>query len=213
MIGALTAVSESLIRYGGHSMAAGLSLPADRIFPFRRALSRVVRAQAGDAPIAPSLAIDGYLDLADISLELTTDIERLAPFGNGNPPLTLATRNLKVASRKGLGRRGEHLQVEVEDAQGRRQPVIWWRGARAELPKGRFDLAYTVRASVYKGESVKRWSSGSDYPPVARLGSQSISTSEEPAYELLGSCASSRGPAGLTWLIARERYPESFGLV
>ena len=130
---ALGRASEQLIRYGGHSMAAGFSLPADKIFQFRRALSRAVRAMAGDAPAAPALALDGYLELSDISLALTADIERLAPFGNGNPPLTLATRNLKVASGKGLGRRGEHLQVEVEDAGGRRQRVIWWRGAKAGL--------------------------------------------------------------------------------
>lgn len=149
---ALKRAASHLGRYGGHSMAAGLSLPAERVFQFRRALSRAVREIAGDAPMTPMLAIDGYLDLADISLGLTADIERLAPFGNGNPPLTLATRNLKVASRRGLGRRGEHLQVEVEDEQGRRQRVIWWRGASAGLPRGRFDLAYTLRTSVYKGE-------------------------------------------------------------
>ncbi|MCY4064235.1 MAG: single-stranded-DNA-specific exonuclease RecJ [Chloroflexi bacterium] len=202
LTGALTAVSDTLIRHGGHSMAAGLSLPADKIFQFRRALSRVVRAQAGDTPITPSLAIDGFLDLADISLELTADIERLAPFGNGNPPLTLATRNLKVASRKGLGRRGEHLQVEVEDAQGRRQRVIWWRGARAELPKGRFDLAYTVRASVHKGEreALVEWL---DYR-LLEAASVDLQAGER-TYELLDQRQSADPLVDLAR--ARERYP------
>ncbi|MDE2637462.1 MAG: single-stranded-DNA-specific exonuclease RecJ [Chloroflexota bacterium] len=149
---ALGQVADHLMAYGGHSMAAGLSLPAAKVFQFRRALSRVVREMSGDAPPTPALRIDGYLSLSDISLDLTSDFERLAPFGNGNPPLTLATRNLKVASHKRLGRRREHLQVEVEDEGGARQRVVWWRGARADLPKGRFDLAYALRASVYKGE-------------------------------------------------------------
>ncbi len=195
-------VADHLQRYGGHSMAAGLSLPADKIFQFRRALSRVVRTQTGDAPIAPSLTIDGYLDLADISLGLTADIERLAPFGNGNPPLRLATRNSKVASRKGLGRRGEHLQIEVEDEHGRRQRVIWWRGARAELPKGRFDLAYTLRTSVYKGEreALVEWL---DY---RLLGSKPIDVeSEEATYELMDMRQSRFPLADLAE--ARERYP------
>ncbi len=202
MTRALTAASDALISYGGHSMAAGLSLPADKIFQFRRALSRVVRAQTGDAPMKPSLSIDGYLDLSDISLELTDDIERLAPFGNGNPPLTLATRNLKLASRKGLGRRGEHLQIEVEDEQGRRQRVIWWRGASAELPKGHFDLAYTLRASVYKGErqALVEWL---DYRP---LGAQPIDVeAEETTYELLDMRKSRFTLTDLAK--ARERYP------
>ena len=199
---ALRGAAKHLQRYGGHSMAAGLSLAADKIFQFRRALSRVVRAQTGDAPIAPSLTIDGYLDLADISLALTADIERLAPFGNGNPPLRLATRNLQVASRKGLGRRGEHLQVEVEDEQGRRQPVIWWRGARAGLPMGRFDLAYTLRTSVYKGEreALVEWL---DYRLLEAAPAEL--RSDEPIYELLDLRQSADPLADLAH--AREEYP------
>ncbi|MCY3778681.1 MAG: single-stranded-DNA-specific exonuclease RecJ [Chloroflexi bacterium] len=147
---ALGQVSGLLTRYGGHSMAAGMSIPVEKIFEFRRELSRVIRAL--DAPTAPPLTIDGALTLDEISLDLARDIEVLAPFGNGNPPLTLMTPDLKLAGRKGLGRRGEHLQVEVQDEAGGKQRVIWWRGAGRDLPSGRFDLAYTLRTSVYKGE-------------------------------------------------------------
>lgn len=145
-------VAAQLTRYGGHSMAAGMSLPADQIFQFRRALSGVLRDMGGAEPTAAALEVNGYLELSELTLELTEDIERLAPFGNGNPPLTLATRDLTLVSRRGLGRRGEHLQVEVEDQAGNRQRVIWWRGAGKDLPKGKFDLAYTLRSSTYKGQ-------------------------------------------------------------
>jgi len=199
---ALRRAASHLGRYGGHSMAAGLSLPAERVFQFRRALSRAVRESAGDAPMTPTLAIDGYLALADISLGLTADIERLAPFGNGNPPLTLATRNLKLASRRGLGRRGEHLQVEVEDEQGRRQRVIWWRGASADLPRGRFDLAYTLRTSVYKGEreALVEWL---DYRPLS--GAPIELEREASTYELFDKRQSADPQADLAK--ARSRFP------
>lgn len=177
---ALGQVSGMLQRYGGHSMAAGMSLPADKVFAFRRALSRVVRAM--DAPAAQPLIIDGALTLGEISLELTRDIERLAPFGNGNPPLTLVTRDLKLVSRKGLGRRGEHLQVEVEDETGKKQRVIWWRGAGQDLPSGRFDLAYTLRTSTYKGvhEPLMEWLHYRQYDR-ALVDIQD----DEPGYELV----------------------------
>ena len=199
---ALGRAASHLGRYGGHSMAAGLSLPAERVYQFRRALSRAVREIAGDAPMTPTLAIDGYLDLADISLGLTADFERLAPFGNGNPPLTLATRNLKVASRRGLGRRGEHLQVEVEDEQGRRQRVIWWRGASADLPRGRFDLAYTLRTSLYKGEreALVEWL---DCRPLSAAPIEL--EREAPTYELLDKRQSADPQADLAK--ARSRFP------
>lgn len=199
---ALGAAAPFLTRYGGHSMAAGFSLPAAGIYQFRRALSRAVREQAGDAPPSPVLAIDGYLELAELSLDLTADFERLAPFGNGNPPLTLATRDLKVARRKGLGRRGEHLQVDVEDESGRRQRVIWWRGAGADLPDGRFDLAYTLRASSYRGEreALVEWL---DFRP---LDSAPVDlAAAAPVYELQDYRG---GAATLDQLAqAREEYP------
>lgn len=152
-------IKEHINQYGGHTMAAGLSLPTDNIFTFRRELSQVVRAMMGDIDIKPQLAIDGYIELTDISLDLTHDIERLAPFGNGNPPLTLATRDVKIASRSQLGRRGDHLQLRIEDKNGNRQKVIWWRGAGQDLPMGQFDLAYTIRTSTYKGnrEAMVEW--------------------------------------------------------
>ncbi len=156
---AIGKVSEHVIRFGGHTMAAGMSLPADKIFEFRRALSGVVRQMLGEVDIKPMLTIDGYLNLSDISLELTQDIERLAPFGNGNPPLTLVTRDVKIASRAQLGRRGDHLQLRIEDKDGNRQKVVWWRGAGQDIPMGQFDLAYTVRTSTYKGnrEAMVEW--------------------------------------------------------
>ncbi len=149
---AIHQVREYVIRFGGHTMAAGMSLSVDKIFEFRRALSGVVRRMLGDVDIKPTLTIDGYLNLADISLDLTQDIERLAPFGNGNPPLTLATRDVKIVSRSQLGRRGDHLQLRIEDKDGNRQKVVWWRGGGQDMPMGQFDLAYTMRTSTYKGE-------------------------------------------------------------
>jgi single-stranded-DNA-specific exonuclease len=99
-----------------------------------------------------SLPIDGYLSLADLSLDLVEDLERLAPFGPGNPPLTLVSKGLSLTGHSTVGRTGEHLQLIVEDEEGTAQRVIWWQGANWPLPEGRFDLAYVVRASDYRGQ-------------------------------------------------------------
>ena len=197
-------VAEHLYRFGGHSMAAGLSLPAESVFGFRRALSGVLRTQGGAAPATPTVDIDGYLSLSDISLDLTRDLERLAPFGNGNPPLTLATRDLRVKRRKGLGRRREHLQLEVEDEAGRSQRVIWWRGAGQAPPSGRFDLAYTLRTSVFKGEreALLEWLDyRHDESAAVALGGS------EPAYEIIDHRRSAEPTADLARM--RARYGEA----
>jgi len=149
---ALRRHSDLLNRFGGHTMAAGLSLPEANLMEFRRALSRTVRDRVGPGiVIQPALTIDGYLTLPELTLELAEDIARLSPFGNGNPPLTLAARNLHLTRSSTLGRREEHLRLEVEDDAGNTRRVIWWNGADETLPDGRFDLAFTLRVNDYKG--------------------------------------------------------------
>ncbi len=149
---ALATQQHLLTNFGGHAMAAGLGLPVENITAFRRGVSRAVAAQVGAVLLQPTLSIDGYLTLADLSLGLVDDLERLAPFGSGNPPLMLATRDLRVVAKRPLGRDGRHLLVTVEDSDGVKQPVVWWRWNGAPLPEGDFDLAYTVRANDYRGQ-------------------------------------------------------------
>jgi len=152
-ISAAIAVHEEMLEsFGGHPMAAGLSIDPERIPEFRRALSRTVLEMCGEATERPMLQVDGYVPLSDLSLDLVEEIERLAPFGAGNPPLTLASKGLVLKSHTPVGRSGEHLQLSVEDEAGTTQKVIWWRGANESLPEGRFDLAYIVRASDYRGQ-------------------------------------------------------------
>jgi single-stranded-DNA-specific exonuclease len=149
---AIAAQAELLHGFGGHPMAAGLSINPEHIPEFRRALSRTVLEVCEEMAEKPELQIDAYLVLNDLSLELVAEIERLAPFGPGNPPLALATRGLSLVSHASIGRNEEHLQLIVEDGSGNVQKVLWWRGAGEPLPEGRFDLAYTVRASDYRGQ-------------------------------------------------------------
>ncbi len=141
---AIRANREMLYKFGGHAMAAGLSLRRDAIFDFRRALSRTVREMMPSAETQPTLQLDGCLRLDEISMSLVEDLRRLAPFGNGNPPLTLVTRNLRLVRRKKLMARGDNFELVVEDDKGRRQRVTWWRADTGRIPDGLFDLAFTL---------------------------------------------------------------------
>lgn len=145
---------EKLLRgFGGHPMAAGLSLPAENLSALRRDLSRAIESQRTTAARPEAeLAIDEFLNLEDLSLGLAAEIEKLAPFGAGNPALILATRNLELANSQKIGKTQEHIKLTVRDEAGNVASVLWWGGADLELPSGRFDLAYTLRANDYKGQ-------------------------------------------------------------
>lgn len=143
--------------YGGHTMAAGMSLETARIPEFRRALGRAVADQLGAAAAkAPALRIDAYVSLADLTLDLAARLGRLAPFGAGNPPVTLATLNVQLKAARALGRSGEHQRLIVEDADGITAEALWWRADLDSLPEGRFDLACTLRVSEFQGNPEAR---------------------------------------------------------
>lgn len=149
---AIAAQAEMLHGFGGHPMAAGLALDAERIADFRRGLSRTIREKYPNTPQQPSLQIDAYLPLDEITLDLADDLSRLAPFGAGNPALTLATHNVKLVSSTPIGRDKSHLRLVIEDATGNAQDMLWWRGAGEELPDGEFDVAFTISTNTFRGE-------------------------------------------------------------
>ena len=148
---ALASIRERLIHFGGHPGAAGVSLRADDISIFRSALSRAVEA-VWDRTVEPgATAIDAFVALNALTLDLARQIERLAPFGEGNPPVTLAVRDVTIADTRAFGRRGEHREAVVEDGQGASQRIVWWRGADEDVPDGRLDVACTIKSTDYRG--------------------------------------------------------------
>ncbi len=150
------ATQKNLLRgFGGHPMAAGMSLDADKLDDFRRGLGKAIEKQLGESSREePTLQIDAWLDLNDLNLKLADALEALAPFGAGNPALVLATRGVKLKSTATIGKTREHLRINVEDESGNVQDILWWGGAGEPLPEEgtKFDIAYSLRASSYRGK-------------------------------------------------------------
>jgi single-stranded-DNA-specific exonuclease len=166
---AIAAQKNLLLEFGGHPMAAGLSLMTEKLAEFRRGLGKAVEAQLGSTVREePTLQIDAWLELDEVNLELADSLEMLSPFGAGNPKLTLATRGVTLKSAAEIGKTKEHLRLQVEDENGNVQSLLWWGGAGETLPdpsilrqtqdnaslreENKFDIAYSLRASSYRGQ-------------------------------------------------------------
>jgi single-stranded-DNA-specific exonuclease len=149
---AIARQKDMLLNFGGHPMAAGLSLQADRLPEFRRRLGKTILDMVGEAPAEGQLELNEWLNLGEVSPELAGALESLAPYGPGNEKLVLATRNLHLLSSMQIGRNKEHLKLELADEMNGSHPVLWWNGAGESLPEGRFDLAYSVRAVDWRGK-------------------------------------------------------------
>ena len=152
---AITTQKDLLLGFGGHPMAAGLALPAEKLTQFRKGLARAIEEQLGKVVREePTLEIDAWLRLDEIELSFAEALEALAPFGPGNPALTFATHNVALKSVAAIGKNREHLRLTVEDENGNVQPILWWGGAGSDLPEegSKFDIAYSMRASTFRGD-------------------------------------------------------------
>lgn len=148
---ALSRIADILENYGGHEGAGGLGIQVERLPMLRRRLSQAFATTKKPAP-PPSLLIEGELELERLTLDFGYQLQRLAPFGEGNPIPLFCSRDLALVSAAKLGADDQHRRLTIENRAGYRQTVLWWNSADMPLPEGRFDLAYTLDVTTYKGE-------------------------------------------------------------
>ena len=133
-------------------MAAGLALEPNNFLQFQREINRFISAQLAAEPVVQQLQIDSWISPQAIDLKLLEALDRLAPFGAGNPPLVFAARELHLVDATPIGKTKEHLQMIVENSSGEQSKILWWQAAGLPQPDGFFDLAFTARSSTYKGQ-------------------------------------------------------------
>jgi single-stranded-DNA-specific exonuclease len=146
---ALGKAADLLRNFGGHQGAAGLSLAVENIPALRKRLTSALLSQHPDAAALPPLRIDATITLPEADLNLVARLNRLAPFGEGNPPIVLATPNLHLSHAGPFGRENNHLRLSVEDDDGATLQMIRWRGAALRLPDSRFDAAYQLGTDTH----------------------------------------------------------------
>ncbi len=142
-----------LIRYGGHPMAAGLSIPTDKLSDFSIGLKKSLRTQASKIPIDKKLNIDHFISFSNIGTRLLDELMQLAPFGQGNPPPVFASRNLKIIKMKPLGSATKHIQITLRDMNGNEHQVIKWNSEIQTIPFDRIDIAYHIQPDEYRGKN------------------------------------------------------------
>jgi single-stranded-DNA-specific exonuclease len=115
-----------------------------------------------------TLTLDAEVELARISADLLATIQRLAPFGAGNPPVQLGSRGLRLVDEATFGKSGQHKRLVVRDEANYEQEVIWWGGAAEASPQGRFDLAFTLGPDEYQGGDSLRltWLAAREWAPT-----------------------------------------------
>lgn len=138
--------SELLAQFGGHRLAAGISIEGDSVDVFRKRFCGEL-SKTGRKP-ETALGIDSEIDLGSVTGELVSQIERLAPFGEGNPEPLFLSRSVGVENPRVMKER--HVSF---DARGGGEPLrcVWFYPPAVELP-GKMDMVFAVRSELWRGE-------------------------------------------------------------
>ena len=142
-----------LARFGGHTMAAGLSIAKENLKAFQNRFEDSVSQAIAPDGMIPELTIDHELELDEISDRLIDEIESLAPFGNGNPEPLFMSRNVSVASSKIVGSNHRRMVLGHSRNPNRKQINAIHFNVNTDRPlKETFDkIAYKIRWNRWRG--------------------------------------------------------------
>lgn len=171
---ALEKTAEILDKFGGHELAGGLSIPAEHLPKLRRLLSAAFKQTAH--PITADLRpIAAILPLERLTLDFAYQLQRLEPFGQGNPMPLFVTERVQVISSAKLGRNDKHRRLTVADADGVRRPFFWWNSGTLPDLEGVLDMIYSISISRYK-ETEEVQLTLEDWTQVEPAAPESITT-------------------------------------
>lgn len=149
----LSEVKDLLLKFGGHPMAAGLSLKEENIDEFRRRLN----ADSGlkEEDFKAKIWIDAPMPMGYVTERLVREFDRLEPFGQGNEKPLFAEKGLRLRSARVIGRNRNVVRMTLEEEQGRAVEAIYFGDGDAfeEERAGRrvMDIVYYPDMNEYNG--------------------------------------------------------------
>mgnify|MGYP005840878625 CR=1 FL=1 len=144
----LCACQHHLLQFGGHPAAAGFTVAASQVAAFREAFEEVVQTALGQEADRPDLHLDAEVTLAQLDDEFFFHLNRLRPFGPGNPQPVLGCLATQLLDSWIVGK--DHLKLKVAQ-NGKIMTAIAFDLARLHPLRGSFDLALSPRISFYRG--------------------------------------------------------------
>lgn len=152
---ALDQCADLLLRYGGHSAAAGFSVSNDKWELLQERLLRIARNSFEGVELIPELQIDREILLDKLDAKyvpgILEDLALLEPTGRGNPDALFCSRNLKVRSARTVGADGAHLKMMLRAGNREYEAIAFRQGHWFKDMPGMVDIAYTFEVNEYMG--------------------------------------------------------------
>lgn len=148
---ALTTCGDLLPQYGGHEMAAGMSLPQEKIEEFHRRLDQIAGEWLREEDYIPLSRVEADLSIEEISLELIEELKRLEPCGMGNPTPRFQLRGAGLSRLQVMGREKNHLKMVLQVEGDSLEAVGFRMGEMAA------EIAPSARPELLGELSVNEW--------------------------------------------------------
>src|SRR5512133_1427465 len=152
--GALGACAQFLERFGGQSAGAGLSISSDRVESFADAFAAQAEGLLAPEDLVPATVVDAVLPRdAKLTLDLCEELRRLAPFGLGNPDVTLLAPGCELGELTTVGD-GKHLRFRVHrDGRDAGGAIAFGQGTQVDRFRrvGRYDVAFRLQENRWNG--------------------------------------------------------------
>jgi single-stranded-DNA-specific exonuclease len=153
---ALVACSSHLESFGGHAMAAGLKLRADRLDAFLAAFVSYTNQRLAPADLVATTLIDTRTSAAELSFDTVARMGQLAPFGRENPEPRLLIENAVIqGTPRTFGSTGNHVMLDITH-ESRPLKVKFWNGA-ATLAKHAVRLAHNNHLNIVGTPKLDTW--------------------------------------------------------
>jgi single-stranded-DNA-specific exonuclease len=150
LVEALSRCEKWLEKYGGHEMAAGLTIRAESLAAFANEFRLAARGLLSDEALQPRLHLDQELTFRDLNRDLLLWHEVLEPFGSGNPQPVFFARDVQPTVAPRI-LKDKHLVLRLRQRNYSAR-AIYFDGASANLPPPPWDVAFRLRTDEYEGE-------------------------------------------------------------
>jgi single-stranded-DNA-specific exonuclease len=156
LLAGLTACSPHMLRYGGHRAAAGLEIDRASVPALARALSEHAELVLSPEDALPLERVDAIVGCDELSMKLAEELQRLAPFGNGNRGVSLMIAEACFRDGRAMGE-GKHVRFTVESRGARARAVAFGGGAALPVPEGEpAEATFTLEVNEWGGVSEPR---------------------------------------------------------
>jgi single-stranded-DNA-specific exonuclease len=151
---ALCQCSQYLEGFGGHPMAAGLSIKKKNMKPFQNQLEKVIETMTGDQKFIPSIRIDCRLDFDMISDQLIDEFSLLQPFGQNNPEPLFCADKVDVSFSKIIGKNHRKMTLKQHNSKFKKSVnAIWFNVEEKNLHKTYFEtIAFKLQWNHWNGK-------------------------------------------------------------